>query len=85
MAIEQRIKEILERELPDSMVEVDRDSVSGKVGGRIIWKGFYGLDSLRRQKNIFGRLRKHLSWADEQTISFIFSYTPEEYETVTSC
>jgi acid stress-induced BolA-like protein IbaG/YrbA len=80
MAIEQQITEILERELPNSQVEVTRDEDTGKVGGRVIWKGFAGYNSLRRQERIFGLLRRSLSAADAKDISFIFSYTPDEFD-----
>ena len=80
MAIEQQIKTILERELPEAQVEVERDADSEKVGGRIIWKGFAGYNSLKRQNRIFGLLRRQLSPSEAREISFIFTYTPDEYE-----
>ena len=82
MAIEQQIKEILERELPSAHAEIERDSDSEKIGGRVIWEGFAGFTSLRRQDRIFKLIRRQLSKADEQKISFIFTYTPDEYESV---
>ena len=78
MALEQQIKEILERELPGSQVEVERDPDSEKIGGRIIWEGFAGRGSLRRQRQIFSALRRQLRGSDEQAISFIFTSTPNE-------
>jgi acid stress-induced BolA-like protein IbaG/YrbA len=80
MAIEQQIQEILTRELPNAQVEVERDADTGKVGGRIIWEGFAGYNSLRRQNRIFGLLRRQLSTAQARDISFIFTYTPAEYK-----
>ena len=80
MGIEQQIKEILERELRDEKVHVEYDTDSGKVGGRVIWNGFDGYNSLRRQNRIFSLLRRQLSTSDAQNISFIFTYTPDEYE-----
>ena len=79
MAIEQQIKDILTRELPGATVEVERDTDSGKVGGRIIWDGFAGTNKLRRQNRIFGLLRRHLTTAQTQEISFIFTYTTEDF------
>jgi len=80
MAIEQRIKEIIERELPNSKANIERDTDSEKVGGRVIWAGFAGNTSLRRQNRIFGLLRRELSTSEARDISFIFTYTPDEYE-----
>ena len=80
MGIEAQIKGILEQELPDSQVVIDRDADTGKVGGRVIWEGFAGYNSLRRQKRIFSLLRRKISSAEASNISFIFSYTPEEYD-----
>jgi acid stress-induced BolA-like protein IbaG/YrbA len=80
MALEQQIKEILEREMPDAQVQVERDPDSEKIGGRIIWQGFAGHTRLRRQRQIFGALRRQLRAADEREISFIFTYTPNEFE-----
>lgn len=80
MGIEQQIKEILERELLDAKVYIEYDTDSGKVGGRVIWNGFHGYNSLRRQNRIFSLLRRQLSTSDAQNISFIFTYTPAEYE-----
>ncbi len=82
MALEQQIKEILERELPGSQVDVERDPDSEKIGGRIIWEGFAGRNSLRRQREIFRALRRQLCRSDEQEISFIFTSTPNEYESL---
>ena len=80
MAIEQQIKDILKRELPDAQVDIERDADTGKVGGRVIWKGFAGYKSLRRQTRIFSLLRQQLSTSQTQDISFIFTYTPDEYD-----
>jgi|GEM_PF-2587519 len=80
MAIEQQIKAILERDLPEARAEIARDADTDKVGGRVIWKGFAGYNSLRRQNRIFALLRRQLSIAEAKDISFIFTYTPEEYE-----
>lgn len=79
MAIEQQIKEVLERELPDSLVEVERNPDTEKIGGHVIWQGFAGNTSLRRQKQIFIVLRRVLRPSVEREISFIFTYTPTEY------
>lgn len=80
MAIEQQIEEILKKELDDAQITIERDEETEKIGGRIIWQGFAGYSSLRRQNRIFGLLRRHLTTSDAQTISFIFTYTPAEYE-----
>ena len=80
--LEQQIKEILEREMPGSRVEVERDSESEKIGGRVTWEGFAGQNSLRRQRKIFGALRRQLRASDEREISFIFTSTPNEDETM---
>ena len=80
MGIEQQIKEILERELSGARAEIERNQDTGKVGGRIIWEGFAGYDSLRRQNRIFSLLRRSLSAAQAQAdISYLFTYTPDEY------
>ena len=80
MAIEQQIEEILKRELPGAQVDIERDADTGMVGGHVIWAGFTGYKSLRRQNRIFSLLRRQLSTADAMNISFIFTYTPEEYD-----
>ena len=80
MAIEQQIEDILRRELPDAQVDIERDADTGKIGGRVIWKGFAGYKSLRRQTRIFSLLRRQLSASEAQNISFIFTYTPDEYD-----
>ncbi len=80
MAIEQQITQILKKELPTSQVEMERDLGTGKVGGRVIWSGFEGYTSLRRQNRIFGLLRRSHTSGDTKDISFIFTYTPAEYE-----
>ncbi len=79
MAIEQQISEILKRELPDAQIEIERDADSGKVGGHVVWQGFAGSNSLRRQNRIFSLLRREISTSEAQDISFIFTYTPDEY------
>ena len=68
--------------LPQSQVLVERDSDTGKVGGRVIWSGFEGYTSLRRQNRIFSLLRRSLTTSDARDISFIFTYTPAEYESL---
>ena len=73
MALEQQIKEILERELPGAQVNVERDPDSEKIGGRVIWQGFAGHTSLRRQRQIFTPLRRQLRAGEAQEISFIFT------------
>ena len=84
MRLEQQIKGILELGLAGAEAFIDRDSESGKVGGRVIWPGFAGSTSLRRQSRIFGLLRKKLKSDESMDISFIFSYTPDEYEQMQS-
>ena len=80
MAIEQQIENILKSELPDAQVVIERDEDTGKVGGRVIWAGFAGYKSLQRQNRIFGLLRRQISTSQAQDISFIFTYTPDEYD-----
>lgn len=78
--MEQEIKELLERELPGAYVEVARDADSGKIGGRVIWEGFVGYNSRRRQDRVFSLLRRNLDGAQTRAnISYIFTYTPDEY------
>ncbi|HZO91968.1 MAG TPA: hypothetical protein VFB38_26865 [Chthonomonadaceae bacterium] len=81
MDIEQQIKESLERELPGVHVEIERNPDTGKVGGHVIWEGFAGYNSLRRQNRVFSILRRNLNAAQAQAnISYLFTYTPDEYE-----
>jgi acid stress-induced BolA-like protein IbaG/YrbA len=80
VGIEQQIREILEADMPGAQVQIERDSETGKVGGRVIWEGFAGHASLRRQNRIFRLLRRHLSMAEAQNIDFIFTYTSNEFE-----
>ncbi len=82
MELEQKIKEILERGFIGAQVEAERDIDSEKIGGRIVWKGFTGNNSLRRQNRIHTLLRKDLSRAEMNEISILFTYTPEELEQV---
>ncbi|MCW3098399.1 MAG: hypothetical protein JWL77_4017 [Chthonomonadaceae bacterium] len=82
MGIEQQIKEILEGDLPGAQVEIERDADTGKVGGRVIWEGFAGYNSLRRQNRIFSLLRRQLSTAEAQNIDYIFTYTSPEFEQI---
>jgi acid stress-induced BolA-like protein IbaG/YrbA len=81
MGIEQQIKDILARELPGVRVEVELNQDTGKVGGRVIWEGFAGYNSRRRQNRVFSLLRRNLNAAQAQAnISYLFTYTPAEFE-----
>ena len=80
MATEQLIKQTLEKELPGAKAEISRDPDSEKVGGRVIWAGFQGGTARQRQERIFRPLRRQITPAQAREISFIFSYTPYEYE-----
>lgn len=75
MGIEQHIKELLELDMPGAQVEIKRDADTGKIGGRVIWEGFAGNNSLRRQNRIFRLLRRHLSTSETQDIDYIFTHT----------
>ena len=80
MEIEQQIKEILERELPGVLVEIERNKRTGKVGGRVIWAGFAEYDAARRQNRVFSLLRRGLNPAQARAgISYLYTYTPDEY------
>ena len=80
MELEEQIKTLLEGELPGASAQVERDEETGKIGGHIIWDGFEGYNSLKRQNRIFGLLRRNLNASQLQAnLSYIFTYTPAEY------
>lgn len=79
MEIEQVIQNILLAGMPGAKVDIERDTDSGKVGGHVVWDGFAGSKSLSRQNRIFGLLRRQITPAQAQNISFIFTYTTDEY------
>lgn len=81
MELEEQVKTLLERELPGAKAEIKRDAETAKIGGHVIWEGFGGSDSRRRQNRVFSPLRRHLNASDLQAnLSYIFTYTPAEYE-----
>lgn len=79
MATEQLIKQILEKDLPEAKIEISRDPDSEKVGGRVIWEGFQGYNARQRQDRVFRLLRRQITMTQAKDISYIFTYTPNEY------
>jgi acid stress-induced BolA-like protein IbaG/YrbA len=81
MELEEQIRALLERELPGAVVDIRRAEDTDKIGGHVIWEGFAGYDSRKRQNRVFGLLRRNMSAAEAQdNLSYIFTYTPAEYD-----
>ena len=81
MELEGQIREILTQELPGVVVGIELNPDTDKIGGHVIWPGFAGLNARRRQDRIFRVIRRRISaTVARENVSYIFSYTPDEYE-----
>ena len=81
MELEQQIRDIFQQNLPGVRLEIGRDKNTELIGGYVIWECFKGSQSLKRQNRVYRILRQNIDPADAQkNISFLFTYTPEEYE-----
>lgn len=78
----ERIKLTLETELPGAKADISFNSDTNKIGGRVIWDGFQGYNARRRQARIFRILRRHITMTQANDISYIFSYTPDQYASI---
>ena len=80
MELQQQILDVLAQEFPGSEVYIQFNPDTDRVGGRVVWEGFQGKRSITRQARIFNPLRKALSpEVVHRNVSFIFTYTPDEY------
>ena len=77
--MEQQILDALRPEFPDVHGSVVLEVETDRYNGRILAAKFKGLSFLERQRRVFNILRKTLG-PDTQSISMLFTYTPDEYE-----
>lgn len=77
--MEKQILDALRTELPDVHGSVALEVTTDRYNGYILSKKFKGLSFLERQRRVFTILRQILG-ADAQSISMLFTYTPDEYE-----
>ncbi|HET6387121.1 MAG TPA: hypothetical protein VFJ58_27350 [Armatimonadota bacterium] len=75
--MEGRVKEALLRRFPGAELELEYTECSGRIIGRISWRGFTGLDQMDRQEKLWQALREELG-ADASGVSIILTYTPRE-------
>lgn len=81
MEFENKIRQVLTSALPGVRLEIGRDKNTELIGGDVIWEGFKGYQSLKRQNRVYRILRQNIDPADAQkNISYLFTYTPEEYQ-----
>jgi len=78
-AMQERIKEALQRNFAGAQVHLRRDEQAEKVNGYVLWEGFSGHDFLWRQNSLYRVLRREFG-PEAQAISHLFTYTPNEYE-----
>ncbi len=81
--MEQEILNALRNDFPDVQGEVSLEPTTERFNGHILSDGFKGLSFVERQSRVFNILRKSLGSKAKQ-ISFIFTYTPFEYEQIDS-
>jgi len=79
MEMEQHIFDALRPEFPDVHGSVAMEVTTGRYNGHILSEKFRGLTFLQRQRLVFALLRKALG-SKTQSISMLFTYTPDEYE-----
>jgi len=77
--MEQKILDALRPELPDVQGSVALEADTDRYNGRILSAKFKRLSFLERQRLVINILRKTLG-PDTQSISMLFTYTPDEYE-----
>lgn len=77
--MEQRVAEVLQKNFKGAQVHLDRDPLTERISGRLLWDGFAGHDFLWRQNALFRVLRRELG-PEAQVVSHIFTYTPNESE-----
>ncbi len=73
-----KVSGILKAEFPSAVLELEQDAPDGKIGGFLIWRGFYGLEQIKRQRRLTRALRDRLSTSDKARLTMIFTLTPAE-------
>jgi stress-induced morphogen len=77
--MEQQILDALRTEFPDVHGSVVLEVTTERYNGHILSEKFRGLTFLQRQQRVFALLRKEME-SKTQSISMLFTYTPDEYE-----
>lgn len=82
--MEQKVEEVLRRNFAGSSLVTLKDSPGNeRYYGHLLWDGFAGQSFLRRQNKVVRVLKRELG-PEMNEILHIFTYTPYEYEQMTS-
>lgn len=76
----ERLSQLLQRQFPGSMPELEQVKPLQKVGGYLLWDGFEDLEQLDRQRKLSRVIREYLSPDDASRITTVFTLTPAEAE-----
>jgi len=79
MGIVERVREILERHFPGSVIDVGLFHGAQRVHGHILWAGFEDMEQIDRQQAVHDAIHGDLG-PDAKQVSIILTYTPDEFE-----
>jgi hypothetical protein len=72
-----KLPEVLKKKFPNATLELEK-SGPGKVAGFLVWKGFAGMEQIKRQERLWKELRRKLSPDELLQITAILTMTQEE-------
>jgi len=73
-----RLKSALGERLKGAKGRIDEIPDSDRLSGAVVWDGFFGMDHVDRQRELWGFIRDCFNREDQLRISAILTYASEE-------
>lgn len=73
-----KLKRAAERAFAGADVQLRRYRPGPRIGGRIVWSGFVGMEQMDRQRTLRRTIDAALAPDEQRRLSMVLTLTPEE-------